>query len=444
MGGITAKAGNSRRKLLNYILSGMLILLAAPWSVGTAGAVEVGGFVGVPVRYDLMGEPNCRRCHEDATIVEPTLAPLVPNRHHLLMQADVTIPPGTDAPFGVPGESYQCFSCHDLVGDPAFEIREFRNCVICHQQKPTQQNTVHHRSSVAQSGDCAHCHTIPAFAQERPPQAACRECHGAFMHENGGPIRDFGACVSCHNDSFGRAAAPILASSSMFPKFGVPRTFHAAPPRAVGYKVPAPGKGIFAIFWAQFTNNGQDQEDTFLEDITPNGDDVGDEGGFRWRRPSLNFNLVRIINNGMPYDVPAFPPLPTAPPVPSTGGDTPPVITYEAPMEGYSVSGTVGIKVRVSDDRAVKKVVYWVDQGSKLTMGGPNDSRSGSWTASWDSRYVYQGTQRFSILDGKHFLNIQAEDDQGKTSIKTISINVRNGTSYSGGYSGGDDDSSDD
>ncbi len=184
-----------------------------------------------------------------------------------------------------------CTFCHQSASDPSV-------CANCHEASP------HHTTSWSLDGDCAHCHYVPAFAQDRPMQAACRECHGPYQHgKNTQPIQDYGACAACHNQ------AP----------------FHAAPARAVGYTKPAPGKGIFALFWAQFTDNGQDQEGTFLENISPNGEDMDDEGGRRWRNPSLNFNMRQISHNGRTYSVPAFPDLPgTSRDTSSGGGGTPP------------------------------------------------------------------------------------------------------------------------
>ncbi len=445
--------GRSWRGLFVITLTTALFMGATMYGAGPVRAADIGGFIGVPQNFDLMAEADCRECHEDQTIV---VDEVLPNRHHLLLNE--TIPSETDAPYGSPGENYECLSCHALEfiqGEAAFEFSEFRDCVDCHQQKANPQNTVHHRSSDAQTGDCTYCHSIPVFALDRPAQAACRECHGAFQHDNGGPILDFGACVSCHNDSFSTARAPIAASSSSFPTYGVPRTFHAAPPRAVGYTRPAPGKGSFNLFWAQFTNNGQDQEDTFLENIEPNGDDMDDEGGFRFSRPKLNFALVRIKNKDTFYNVPKFPdivaPSPGSSPGPGPSpGDNAPSITIESPNGVYNVSGNVGIRVKASDDLAVKKVYYWVDQGSKISMSGPDGSKSGTWSASWDSRYVAHGTQYFSIQDGSHVISIQAEDNLGKVSTKSISVQVQNNSSYysrssSGGYdSSSDDDSRDD
>ncbi len=177
---------------------------------------------------------------------------------------------GPDSPLVQVGGD--CSVCHQSVSSPNV-------CANCHQSSP------HHTTQWAQSGDCAHCHKVPESAQDRPMQAACRECHGPNQHGKGGPIQDYGACAACHNQD----------------------TFHAAPGGPVGYTRSAPGKGKFAIFWNQYTNGGDEE---VRENVSPNGEDMDDEGGRKWRNPTLNFTMKQIQHNGRNYNVPAFPNLP--------------------------------------------------------------------------------------------------------------------------------------
>ncbi len=182
-----------------------------------------------------------------------------------------------------------CGVCHQSVSDPAV-------CANCHQASP------HHTTSWSLDGDCAHCHTVPDWAQDRPMQAACRECHGPYQHgKNTQPIQDYGACAYCHNQD----------------------TFHAAPGGPVGYTRSAPGKGKFALFWSQYTHNGSEE---VRENVSPNGEDMNDEGGRRWRDPSLSFTMKQISNKGRTYSVPAFPDLPgtSRDTAAGGGGSTPP------------------------------------------------------------------------------------------------------------------------
>jgi len=67
---------------------------------------------------------DCRSCHGTTANVD---------RHHVLYGR--TIPEGTNAPFGRPGEAYACLTCHEVVLNPItqeFEIELVRDCNTCH------------------------------------------------------------------------------------------------------------------------------------------------------------------------------------------------------------------------------------------------------------------------------------------------------------------------
>ncbi|HEY5673701.1 MAG TPA: discoidin domain-containing protein, partial [Malonomonas sp.] len=174
--------------------------------------------------------------------------------------------------------------CHQAVSSPDV-------CSNCHMSSP------HHDTEWANQGDCAHCHVVPAWAQDRPAQAACRECHGSNQHDKGGPIQNFAACAACHNQD----------------------PFHAKPSGPLGYTRTTnngklTGKGKFAIWWDLMTDGGRNR---VREDVSPNGDDMGDKGGHdRWENPSLSFNMYSIEHNGKAYQVPGF-----SPPADYTTGD---------------------------------------------------------------------------------------------------------------------------
>jgi hypothetical protein len=66
----------------------------------------------------------CRTCHGSTSNAD---------KHHVLVGS--TIPEGTDAPFGKPGDEYECLTCHEVVYNPItqdFEIRVVRDCNACH------------------------------------------------------------------------------------------------------------------------------------------------------------------------------------------------------------------------------------------------------------------------------------------------------------------------
>ncbi len=460
----------------------LLLFSATMYAAGTVNAADVGGFIGVPKNYDLMLEADCRVCHDDPAIVKPEK---LVDRHNVL--ANAPIPPDTDAPNAGGEPTYECLTCHELIWvqeELSYRFGDFRDCMICHMQKMGQVETVHHRGEEAQSGNCTYCHTTPAFAQDRPAQAACRECHGAFMHDNGGPIQDFGACVSCHNDSFDTAMAPISALSSEFPTYGDPPPFHPAPRdsrgniRGVGYTRPAAGKGLFALFWAQITNNGQDQEDTFLENIEPNGDDMDDEGGFRWRRPTLDFNLVWINNNGTDYQVPAFPPLMTTTAASSggsvsSGGGINLALNKSASTSDYegssyrasnAVDGSTSSYWRVDSSRSEwlkvdlgqsyrvdKVVIQWGSEFAR-EYEVQVSANNYSWARVEDQNYGNGGTDEvtFSERDVRYVrVYCTREDDRGyriselEVYNESVSSSSASSSSYSSGSSyGGYGDSS--
>lgn len=378
----------------------------------------VGGFQGIPKPYATMTAADCNLCHDNPAVVKPDY---LPDRHHLLLGKP--IPPGSEAPFASIAAEYQCLSCHNLTGAPGapfYDLSEFRDCTKCHVASPGATRTAHHRAAISSAGDCTYCHKVPAFAQDRPMQAACRDCHGRSMHDNGGPIQDYGACVSCHKNAANTA--------------GFPPPFHAAPGQAVGYTViPSgqvspggpvyqAGKGTFAVFWMQYTRNG---DEDFMEDnyekIKPNGEDMKDEGGFKWKPPKLQFNLKQISSGGKLYRVPSFDGLPTT-------GPGLPVVQVTQPQANATVSGTIDIRATVSDNIRVHRVYYWVDQGTRVKMSGPDDTASGTWSAKWDTRFILFKGKNIANPNGPHTLTIQAEDNQGFLTTRQIPLTVNNAT----------------
>lgn len=393
------------RELLGFMLA-LGTFLAGLGLASVAIGAPVGGFQGTPKPFASMTSSDCNLCHANPEVVKPDY---LPDRHHLLFGKP--IPPGSDAPFAGIAVNYQCLSCHNLTGSPGapfYDFSEFRDCTKCHIRKPGATRTAHHRAAISSAGDCTFCHKVPAFAQDRPMQAACRDCHGRSMHDNGGPIQDYGACVSCHKNA---------ASTASFPP-----PFHGAPGQAVGYTRTAPGKGTFAVFWRQYTRNGdEDFMEDHYSDIEPNGDDMDDEGGFRWRSPKLLFNLKQINSGGKLYSVPSFDGLPTT-------GSGLPVVQVTQPQVNTTVSGTIDIRATVSDNIRVHRVYYWVDQGARVQMSGPDETSSGTWSAKWDTRFIRFKGQNVVNSNGPHSLTIQAEDNQGFLTTKVIPLTVNNDT----------------
>jgi hypothetical protein len=185
--------------------------------------------------YNHLVEADCRFCHENPEQF-PVLDVSVPDRHHLL--SDTIIPDPTDAPFGIPGNLYECLSCHevdDSTGVIIFIVE--RDCLVCHIQDPSEL-TVHHRTDLAQGTlpqgpDCQACHGdivdnrddghfIPSFdpMPETPKRSggtglpfncrsdgagACNYCHDDGISPEGIPVES--TMTTHHNTGFGADAA---------------------------------------------------------------------------------------------------------------------------------------------------------------------------------------------------------------------------------------------
>jgi hypothetical protein len=161
------------------------------------------------ILYSNLVEGDCRFCHENPEQF-PVLDVSIPDRHHLL-DGNV-IPDPTDAPFGTPGELYECLSCHEVdtsTGIIIFIVE--RDCLVCHIQDPTEL-TVHHRTELAQGTlpqgpDCQACHGaivdnrddghfIPGFDPQ--PETPLRSGGTGLPFNSRGD--GAGACDYCHND----------------------------------------------------------------------------------------------------------------------------------------------------------------------------------------------------------------------------------------------------
>ena len=80
--------------------------------------------------------------------------------------------------------------------------------------------------------------------------------------------------------------------------------FHAAPTSNPGYNGYGAGKRKFNIFWSKFERRG--------DDISPNGQDMNDEGGDKIKAQQLTFSTKSISHNGRSYTVPYFTGMPSS------------------------------------------------------------------------------------------------------------------------------------
>jgi hypothetical protein len=108
-------------------------------------------------------EDDCRNCHEDLDRF-PQLVDTNPDKHHILV--GLQIPSWSIAPYGIPGENYECLSCHSVeqTEDMLFEISVIRDCLQCHPIQtvtgsPRSEN-VHHMTETYRQRRCNDCHSI--------------------------------------------------------------------------------------------------------------------------------------------------------------------------------------------------------------------------------------------------------------------------------------------
>ena len=102
-------------------------------------------------------EANCGYCHVNNYII-----------HHTIINS--LIPNPTDAPYGTPGNQYECLSCHATktsCGKVIYIIET--DCAVCHVYTDP-----HHTSAPS---SCASCHEVDRPADPHPQIRDCLECH---------------------------------------------------------------------------------------------------------------------------------------------------------------------------------------------------------------------------------------------------------------------------
>jgi hypothetical protein len=148
-------------------------------------------------------EADCRYCHEN---INPAIK--ISTIHH--DKTDTIIPNPTDAPYGTPGNTFECISCHatrPVCGKVTYIIET--DCVACHATTdlhhtpvPTSCNSCHEVDRPAdphqQGLDCSDCHFDPGglWYDHTPTPSTCNECHEDTRPADPHPAtRD---CSECH------------------------------------------------------------------------------------------------------------------------------------------------------------------------------------------------------------------------------------------------------
>ncbi len=194
----------------------LIMLTSFTLSWADVPAPPVNQNLGIPdSQFNNLQRENCWYCHAPDrltdvnrtnlgwTFTPPTVkAGAIPDRHHLRVVREMKMGANTQAPYGVPGEVYNCQHCHAI--DPATSMivvdESFKNCLNCHKQMDGKAS-VHHLTEPAQALNCKHCHGsvinnpndghyIPTG---RTPSMVTPRTSGGK-----GPNGE-GACTFCHN-----------------------------------------------------------------------------------------------------------------------------------------------------------------------------------------------------------------------------------------------------
>ncbi|MDX1615088.1 MAG: choice-of-anchor B family protein [Candidatus Promineifilaceae bacterium] len=100
--------------------------------------------------------------------------------------------------------------------------------------------------------------------------------------------------------------------------------------------------------------------------------------------------------------------------------DALPDVTLTSPAEGQTVSGTITMTADASDDNGVDQVEFFV---GGISVGFGTDDGTGTWSASWDST---------TVSDGSHTVTAEATDTIGQTASDSNTITVDNGVADPG------------
>lgn len=111
-------------------------------------------------------ETECRICHDDLDrfpVPEDLNVGCMVYLHHNLINTVIPEPDESvapDAPGAVPGELYECLSCHDIGHHD--DTIDFRDCLQCHPVwivtgPPGRGDNVHH--DTFEHSNCGICHS---------------------------------------------------------------------------------------------------------------------------------------------------------------------------------------------------------------------------------------------------------------------------------------------
>lgn len=198
-------------KICTLVVAGGMA--TASWA--NVPAPPVNQNIGIPDGvFNNLERQNCWYCHIPSRLTPDELAQIgwsfeppevkpgvITDRHHARVGTIIQDP--TQAPNGVPGDEYECLTCHIFEFNPetfSYEIvQNFTDCLNCHEQ--VTGASVHHLTAPAQALNCQHCHGARIdnpgdghyIPTGRPPTLVTPRTSAGK-----GPNGE-GACDFCHN-----------------------------------------------------------------------------------------------------------------------------------------------------------------------------------------------------------------------------------------------------
>ena len=248
-----------------------------------------------------------------------------------------------------------------------------------------------------------------------------------------------GALVPADVESILESAADDLGSAGWDPSFGFGRVNAAAAVQAAAdltpgdYQAPAasitsPAGGTTVAGWVAVAVGAVDNVGVSRVELYADGSLVGTDltapYQFSWdstRAGDGAATLTARAFDGAGNRGDAAPVTVTVDNTPDVADTTPPTVSILSPSNGATVSGSVTLSARASDDVAVALLTLLVDGQTACAGNGATVS------CGWNTRK----------LSGSHTISARAEDGAGHATTTAISVTVGSSTKGSSGGKGG-------
>ena len=248
-----------------------------------------------------------------------------------------------------------------------------------------------------------------------------------------------GALVPADVESILESTADDLGSAGWDPSFGFGRVNAAAAVQAAADMTPGddqapsaslvtPTAGSTVAGWVAVAVGAVDNVGVSRVELYADGSLVGTDLTAPYQ---FSWDSARSADGAATLAARAFdeagnrgdaaPVIVTVDNTPDIADTTPPTVTILSPADGATVSGSVTLSARASDDVAVALLTIYVD--GQTTCAGNGASVS----CGWNTRK----------LSGSHTVTAKAQDGAGNSATTTISVTVGGSTKGSGGKGGG-------